>query len=325
MAILKRLKSLRQDENTGYSSSANNSGRFFDRKKNTANVRKTGISWLNHQSWYHTMLEMKRGKFLGLLFLIYITINIVFAAVYYVIGIEHLAGIEDPHGLKGFSEVFFFSTQTFTTVGYGRISPTGFLTSAVATFEAFLGLLSFAIATGLFYGRFSRPQAFIRYSHHALIAPYKDGSAVMFRLVPFKNNKLSDVEVKLTLAMDVEENGRIVNKFYTLKTEISQINSLPLNWTIVHAIDEESPFQGITKTELSQTDLELMVYVRAFDDVFSNTVVSRWSYMPDEFIWGAKFEPMYFPGKNNDSTVLDISRLNLYKEAVLPENPALPD
>lgn len=319
MAILKKFRTIRQEDNTGYSSSQNNSGRFFSREKGTANVRKTGINWFSRQSWYHTMLGMKTGKFLGLLFLIYISVNLVFAGIYYAIGVRHLAGIEHNNRLIEFSEVFFFSTQTFTTVGYGRISPTGFLTSAVATFEAFLGLLSFAIATGLFYGRFSRPQAFIRFSEHALIAPYKNGIALMFRLAPIKNNQLSDAEVKLTMAMEVEENGKMTSKFFTLKTEISQINTLPLNWTIVHAIDEKSPLQGISQEELKQTDLELMIFIRAFDEVFSNTVVARWSYIPGEIIWGARFEPMYFPSKDGQQTVLDISMLNKWKLTPLPD------
>ena len=207
MAMMKRFRNMRSEDNTGFGNSSNNSGRFFDRRTGGANVHKKGVSLLNRYSWYHTMLGMPRGKFLSLLLLIYVSVNLVFAGIYYLIGVEHLAGIERSHNLKEFSEVFFFSTQTFTTVGYGRISPTGFLTSAISTFEAFIGLLSFAIATGLFYGRFSRPQAFLKFSDTALVAPYKDGSALMFRMTPFKNNLLSEAEVKLTLAMRVEENG----------------------------------------------------------------------------------------------------------------------
>jgi len=234
MAMMKRFRNMRSEDNTGFGNSSNNSGRFFDRRTGGANVHKKGVSLLNRYSWYHTMLGMPRGKFLSLLLLIYVSVNLVFAGIYYLIGVEHLAGIERSHNLKEFSEVFFFSTQTFTTVGYGRISPTGFLTSAISTFEAFIGLLSFAIATGLFYGRFSRPQAFLKFSDTALVAPYKDGSALMFRMTPFKNNLLSEAEVKLTLAMRVEENGKIVNKFFTLPVEIDKLNSFSLSWTLDH-------------------------------------------------------------------------------------------
>lgn len=161
MAILKRFRNLKSQDNTGFGNLASDSGtRFLSRTTQSANVQRRGVGILSRFSWYHTMLGMKRTKFLLLIFSVYIIINLIFAAIYYLIGIEHLGGVNAGSPLKNFTEVFFFSTQTFTTVGYGRISPIGFAASFVATFEAFLGLLGFAIATGLFYGRFSRPQAF---------------------------------------------------------------------------------------------------------------------------------------------------------------------
>jgi len=224
------------------------------------------------------MLEMKLSKFLLLIFLIYIVANLFFAGIYYLIGIDHLAGVNTGSSFKNFTEVFFFSAQTFTTVGYGRISPVGFLASAVSTFEAFLGLLSFAIATGLFYGRFSRPQAFLKFSNNALIAPYREGTALMFRVAPYKNNTLSQLEVTLTMAITTEENGKLTDQFFPLDMEISKI----------------------------------MVFVKAFDEVFSNNVVSRTSYVSNEIVWGAKFNMMYHPNEDMSKTILTLDKLNSY-------------
>ena len=191
MAIFNKSKSLRTDAGTGFGTNSNSTGGRFVNKDGHANVVKRGVNLLNRYSWYHTMLEMKTGKFLLLIFLIYIVANLFFAGIYYLIGIDHLAGVNTGSSFKNFTEVFFFSAQTFTTVGYGRISPVGFMASAVSTFEAFLGLLSFAIATGLFYGRFSRPQAFLKFSNNALIAPYQEGTALMFSVPPYKKKQLS--------------------------------------------------------------------------------------------------------------------------------------
>jgi inward rectifier potassium channel len=322
MALLKRQHNLRQEDNTGFGTSGTNSGGRFFNREGGANVVKKGVGLMDRYSWYHTMLGMKRGKFLFLLFGIYILVNLFFAGIYYLIGIQHLAGINTGSSLKNFTEVFFFSTQTFTTVGYGRISPTGFLTSALATFEAFLGLLSFAIATGLFYGRFSRPQPFLKFSHNALIAPYKDGTAIMLRMSPYKNNILSEAEVKLTMAMQVEENGKMANKFYSLDVEISRINSLSLSWTIVHPINEKSPFYGLGADDITKANIEVFVYVKAFDEVFSNTVVGRFSYISKEIIWGAKFRIMYQPSADKRKTVLDLAKLNEFERVEIPE-PAM--
>jgi inward rectifier potassium channel len=320
MAILKRFRNLKSDNNTGFTiNSSNSGGRFFNQGSGRANVAHRGVGLLDRYSWYHTLLGLKRGKFLLLLFSIYISINLIFACIYYAIGVEHLVGIDKTKDMTSFGEVFFFSAQTFTTVGYGRISPSGFATNAVSTFEAFLGLLSFAIATGLFYGRFSRPQAFLRFSKNALIAPFRGGTALMFRMSPYKNNSLSEAEVKLTMAMQLEEDGKMVNKFYTLDLELSNVNTVTLSWTIVHPINESSPFYGLTEADFKHNNVQILVFVKAFDEVFSNTVVTRWSFVADEIVWGAKFIMMFHPNEDKTKTILDLSKLNDFERVPLPE------
>jgi len=319
MALLKKLRNLKTEINTGFGTNSNSSGGRFINKDGKSNTIKKGVGILDRYSWYHTLLGMKLWRFGLLLFSIYIGINLVFAGIYYLIGINHLGGVNTGSSLKNFTEVFFFSAQTFTTVGYGRISPVGFSASAVSTFEAFLGLLSFAIATGLFYGRFSRPQAFLKFSNKALIAPFKNGTALMFRLAPYKNNSLSDVEVKVTLAITTEENGKLSDKFFDLELEFSKINGLSLSWTIVNPIDDKSPFYGFSKEDFENTDMEIMVYVKAFDSVFSNSVIRRTSYVSSEIVWGAKFKMMYHPSEDKNKTILDVSKLNDYENMHLPE------
>jgi inward rectifier potassium channel len=252
----------------------------------------------------------------------YILINLVFAFIYYLIGVEHLTGIDKSNPLDEFIDVFFFSSQTFTTVGYGRIAPVGFMASLVATFEAFLGLLTFAIATGLFYGRFSRPRAYLRFSDIAVIAPFQDVTALMFRLAPYKNNALTDADVTLSTAIEINEEGTLKSNFYRLETQLSKINTLALNWTIVHKIDENSPLFGFSADDFKNTNIEIIVHVRAFDEVFSNTVVQRSSYVSREIIYGAKFISMYYPDKEKDSTVLDLDKINEYQKVELKTSDA---
>ena len=320
MAILKRFRNLKTEINTGFGNNSNSTGGRFINKDGRPNVIKRGVGLLDRYSWYHTMLGMKAGRFLVLIFLLYITINLFFAGIYYLIGINHLAGVNTGSPWKNFTEVFFFSAQTFTTVGYGRISPTGFMASAVSTFEAFLGLLSFAIATGLFYGRFSQPQAFIKFSHNDLIAPFKNGTALMFRIVPYKNNNLSDVEIKVTLSITTEENGKLTDKFFDLTLEYAKISGLVLSWTIVHPIDDKSPFYGLSKDDIASTDMEIMVFLKGFDQVFSNNVVTRTSYVSSEIIWGAKFNMMFNPSENMNKTIIHSDKLNAYDLVQLPES-----
>jgi inward rectifier potassium channel len=159
----------------------------------------------------------------------------------------------------------------------------------------------------------------LRFSDNAVIAPYKDGTALMFRMAPYKNNSLSEAEVKLTLAVSTEENGKSVDKFYNLDMDISKINVLALSWTIVHPINDKSPLWGFTKEDIANLDMEMMVFVKAFDEVFSNNVIGRTSYIASQIVYGAKFNIMYHPNADNSLTILDMDKLNDYDMVPLPE------
>ncbi|MBF01411.1 ion channel [Flavobacterium coralii] len=320
MNVFKKINIRAKTSNsTGFGTNPGSYGGRFINKDGSANVEKRGVPFLSRISWYHTMQGLPAWKFIGILFLFYAGINFVFAGLYYAIGIEYLDGIDAKEGSEWlkFGKAYFFSAQTFTTVGYGHISPNGFLTSALAATEALTGLLSFAIATGLFYGRFSRPRAFIRFSQNALIAPYRNGTAFMIRMAAFKNTNLIDAEARMTLGMSVEENGSMVNKFYTLDLELQKINALTLSWTLVHPINEESPFFGFTKEDFDTTEGEIIVYIKAFDDVFSSTVSTGTSYVFEEIVYGAKFDMMYEENDANTKTILNLDRINSYSKVQL--------
>jgi inward rectifier potassium channel len=158
----------------------------------------------------------------------------------------------------------------------------------------------------------------LQFSDVALISPHKDKTGLMFRMAPFKNTSLTDASITVLTSFEVTENGQTKSSFYNLKLEVTKITSLILNWTIVHYIDEESPFYGLNADDLKNTDIEIIVHVKAFDSIFSSDVVQRTSYTSDEIIYGAKFEKMYAPDETNRFTVLNLDLINSNFPAPLP-------
>jgi inward rectifier potassium channel len=313
--INSRAKTLKD---TGFSNVANNIGGRFVNKDGLPNIRKTGIPFFERYSWFHSMLEMSRTQFFLTILCSFIIINAIFAIIYYLLGVEHLSGMNAETELQKFGEAFFFSTQTFTTVGYGRISPTGFLTSAISSFQALIGLLGFAVATGLMYGRFSLPKAYLKFSTHALIAPFNSAQALMLRVAPFKNTVLTDAECKLTLGITMEEHGKSVNRFFPLELEYAKVNALTSSWTIVHPMNESSPLYQFSQADFEKSTGEIIVFIKAFDDKYSNTVVSRTSYTFNELKYGYKFLPMFHSDPNEAITILDLSKIDASEKVDLP-------
>jgi inward rectifier potassium channel len=318
--MLRRKNAVQGKENneTGLSTNSSLSGGRFFNKNGTANTEYTGLPFWKRMNMYHALLSLSTSHFLLFILLFFVLINLVFAGAYLLIGLEHLGGMVATTPGEKFGEAFFFSAQTFTTVGYGRINPIGFAASVVASLEALTGLMSFALLTGLLYGRFARPRAFIRFSIPALIAPYQEGAAWMIRLVPYTKNILMNVEVSVTMVIQIEEEGTLKNKFFSLPLEISKINVLSGSWTLVHAIREGSPLLGLSAADLTAGRAEFLVFLQGFDESFSNTVISRSSYTFEELVYGAKFKPMFHPNPQQTGTTVHVNWLNDYERVSVP-------
>lgn len=320
MAQANHRQRLRDIDNTGFGPNSSVEGGRLINPDGTSNLKKRGIPIWERTSAYHTLLRMKGHHFLLGIFLFYTSINIIFAVIYFLIGVEHLSGIDASHSpAHRFMDAFFFSSQTLTTVGYGHIAPSGMMTNVIASIESLIGILTFALVTGLIYGRFSRPKAYLLFSPNVLIAPFKEGKALMLRVATYKNNHLTDVEANLTLALHEQENGKAITKFYPLPLQLSKINSLALSWTMVHAITEDSPLYQYTKDDFASIKMEVMPNIKAFDDHFSNIVQQRTSYTNKQIIYGAKFLPMFERAHDGDYTLLELDKINAHVPIDLPE------
>lgn len=315
MALSKKIDPLLKTNNdTGFGVNAANYGGRFINRDGTFNLRKEGVSFINRFSLYHKMLTIPVWKFMGLILLFYFFVNLLFSFTYIAVGLDQLQGVIATTMWGKFKEAYFFSAETFTTVGYGRVNPVGDGANIIAAIEACSGFLSFAVATGLIFGRFARPRSFLIFSDHALISPYQDKTALMFRFAPYKDNHtLTDVQIRVNIGLKIMVDGNAEYRYYDLTLERTKVESLPMNWTVVHPIDEQSPLQGFSYEDMRNSDVELYVLIRGFDDVYSNFVQQRTSYTFDEIKFDGKFVPMYRESPDGRTTILELQKLNEYK------------
>ena len=145
--------------NTGFGVNSSDYGGRFLNKNGQPNIEKKGVGYFEKLSWYHVLLEMPRWKFFLTIVFFYLGVNLIFSTVYYFLGLQEFGGTKTLSHFKQFAEAFFFSSQSFTIGGYGRVDAGNLLINSICALEAFIGLLSLAVVTGLLYGRFSRPKA----------------------------------------------------------------------------------------------------------------------------------------------------------------------
>ncbi len=275
------------------------------------NVSREGLSFWTSLSLYHALLTMSWSRFLSLMTLYYTLVNLLFTFAFMLCGAGALSAPEvEPYG-KLFWRAFFFSVDTFATIGYGNISPTGIASNLVVTVEALVGIVSVALFTGVIFARFSRPTAKILFSNLAIIAPYRGLKAFEFRLTNARTNQIIELGAKVLFARFEESNGRSIRRFYSLALERENVTFFPLSWTIVHPIDEQSVLYGLTPDDLIKTNAEFLILLTGIDETFSQTVHARSSYVASEVVWNARFKDIYNRAADNGTLTVDVRRLDL--------------
>ncbi len=257
------------------------------------NVSRRGTNWRDVHPYLH-LVSVPPGEFFALVLVAYVLVNSLFASIYFLLGPGALSGkAASSDALDRFVQCFFFSSQTLTTVGFGALAPASHAANTVAALEALCGLLGFAVATGLLFGRVSRPSARIGFSERALVTPYQEGASFQFRMVNRRANSLIEPEVTLMMMTVARDDGTMRRDFSLLKLERDKVMLFALTWTVVHPIDAESPLLGKTAADLEALQAEFIVLVKAWDETFSQTVHQRYSYRYGEVVWGGRFTPAF--------------------------------
>lgn len=283
--------------------------RFLNRD-GTFNVTRRGLRRFSTINLYHYLLTMSWSRFLGLLLLLYFLSNIFFALLYSSLGAESLVDTSEIPTESLFVRAFFFSVQTFATIGYGTIHPVGTLPNLLVTLESYYSLLINALITGLVFARFSRPTAKVIFSDTAIVAPYRGKTGLMFRLVNNRHSQLIELKAQVMFSRFDTKDGKPIRRFDLLDLERQRVSFFPLAWTIVHPIDENSPLFGMTEEDFLNSDSEILILLSAIDETFSQTVHTRSSYKADEVKFGYKFANIYNAPENGEPISIDIRKLS---------------
>ena len=276
----------------------------------TFNVRRSGTGFWQSLSLYNWLLQISWPRFFALVLATYVVVNVLFGAGYAMAGADALAG---PAPLGNFARAFFFSVETFGTIGYGNISPQNGAAHVLVTIEAFAGLLAIALITGILFARFSRPVPRIAFSDRALISPYRGGKAFMFRIANERSSQLIDLEARVVLALFDRADGHATRRFNVLSLERNRVALFPLSWTVVHPIDESSPLHGLTERDLAERGAEFLVLLTGADEMFMQTVHARSSYRYDEIVWGARFTDIFLHDEAAHDLTVDVTRIHAYE------------
>ncbi len=295
-----------RDDDLGFGSKINVQGKRLINRDGSFNIKRSGI-----RNWtpYLWLVEMHWLPFFLLIFLFYLLMNAAFALAFLAIGVEQLAGVQPGTAWQDFWQAFYFSVQTFTTVGYGAVHPLSAGANMVASLDAMVGLMAFALATGLFFARFAKPRAQILFSEHAIVAPYRGGKSLQFRIANRRNNKIIDLVAEVAMTW-IEKNpeGAAVRRFSVMPLERNTVSLFPLNWTIVHPINEESPLFGKDPESLKAMAAEILILIEGFDETYAMPVHTSSSYTWHELQWDRAFVPMYF--QEDGFTVLKLDRIS---------------
>ncbi len=243
-------------------------------------------------SWkdsYHRLLAMRWAPFFSFTVALYLIINLLFSLIYFLQGPDGLNGIIQASGLGFFEECFFFSIQTFSTIGYGRVSPVGFGHNLTVAIEAFLGMLSISVMSGILFARFSRPTSKIKFSEVALLTQHRGKKSFIFRMA---NTRLNQI-VEASLSVSILLNHRDENGSMRVQSDLNLVRSKSLifaaSWTAAHIVDESSPLYGKTLKDLSDLDAEIIVSIIGLDNTFSQTIHARYSYTADDIVENKQF------------------------------------
>ena len=280
-------------------------GRIVQRDA-TEGLLRVGLQERWHQDLYHRLLTLSWWHFMLLAAVIYVLANAIFAGLYLL-----QPGSIANAAPGSFLDAFFFSVETFATVGYGVLAPATLYANTVMTAETLVGIMTVALTTGVLFARVSRPTARVLFARVAVVNLYNGQPALMVRMGNARRSQIVQAEVSLTfLRSETTAEGHFMRRFYDLPLARARTPVFAMTYTAIHFIDEQSPLYGLDANDLMAHEIELLVTVNGLDETMGQQVHARASYLPQEIIFGHRYADMF--GVTDDGRrAIDYARFHL--------------
>lgn len=266
-------------------------------RRTTLNGRQVLTQGLPRRTWhdlYHLFMTMSWPR----LFLSYagffVLFNVLFAAAY-----QLQAGDIANLNPAGYWGRFFFSVETLATVGYGDMHPQTVYAHVIASIEIFTGMMSLALITGMMFARFSRPNARILFARHAVIRQFDGRPTLMLRAANERQNVIMEASAQLRFIRDEQTaEGYRIRRIYDLPLRRSEQPVFLFGWSLMHVLDEASPFSGATLESLQATRAFLLLTIGGIDENTGQMLMSRHEYHASAIRWNHTFADIFISGED---------------------------
>ncbi len=271
-------------------------------------VRAVGLERRFSLDIYHRLMGMSWAR-LGALFVgLFMGFNLVFAGLYR-LDQAGLAVAHDTMEMPLFWRDFFFSVHTVATIGYGNVYPVSLFTNAVVVMEITLGLIYFALSTGIAFARFSRPTARFLFSRRVLIRNVDGVPTFGLRAANQRHNVVYSAQARLTLLVDSDLGGVKMRRFLDLPLVRDSNPVFALTWTIMHSITADSPMRSWLDGSEAAFGQEIIVIVSGIDEISGQVIHDRWAYVPEDVHRDARFADIITTAPDGTRTI-DYSRFH---------------
>lgn len=237
---------------------------------------------------YHLLM---RGSWLRILMFAiasYVSMIGLFAGLY-LLGGDSIEGAE-PGSV---SDAFWFSMQTFSTIGYGGMLPKTLYAHILVTVESFIGLAGVAMMTALMYSRFSRPRARLGFSDKLAISNRNGNPTLQLRIANERNNRIMQCETQLHVMVEITSSeGEVLRRFQTLEIEQAVTPMFMMSRLLIHPLDERSPLHDLSPENIHKRVIFILASVSGTDDAMLQDVYAQRLYGPKDIVFNQKFVDM---------------------------------